>query len=357
MSDGIKELVEEFYNTKKHTAQGLQDLATKLKQATEHDYWERRLYKYCKKHYPSLIRCCKMFRKRQRGKWDNQICIEGGTGSGKSTLAFTLMAVMAGMNETRLVWDRDVLFMPKNDELSTKMENLKDKQNLWVDETIMSLNKAKWMKKDTIRAAEIVQTERFRRNTIMYCLPSFSELTKTFRNTNVKFRIWIIPRFAAIVRIKDVDPDLAPSDPWHTDMNVKIKKKFGVTVQSTPEERLKVERKLPNYALDFMWPDVSEIEGFRPYHTLYEILKKAARLEKLEEMKQGDAENMNVHEARRMDWILGSMKHHREQGETLQGYLKLVGNTDALKDTTLEKYWRMARPDKPFKPGKRPPKP
>lgn len=337
----ITDLSNEFYSLKNPSVTELDDLALRIKNATNHDYWERRLYKYCKKHYPDLIRCCRMFRRRQRGKWDNQVCIEGGTGSGKSTLAFVLMAVLAGMNKTRLMWERDVLFMPKNDELSHRMERLREKQNLWVDETIMSLNKAKWMKKDTIRAAEIVQTERFRRNTIIYCLPSFSDLTKTFRNTNVKFRIWIIPRFAAILRIKDVDPDLAPTDPWHTDLNMKIKRRGGISVQSTAKERLRVERKLPNYALDFRWPDVSVMSGFVPYHTLYEVMKKKARQDKLDELEEHAQSGMNSHEEKRHDFIVNAMVNARKKGIKRMEFLNEWG-VKGLTEGTLKAYWATA---------------
>jgi hypothetical protein len=176
------------------------------------------VYRYCKEHHESLIDVVKLLRERLDKK-DNQICIEADTGMGKSVLSFCLMCVMAHMTKVKFHLEDNVMYMPKENELSKRLLKLKEFELLWVDETIKSLNKLRWHNRDTQNAGETIQTERFRHNTIIYCIPSFNDLTRAFKNVNIKFRIWCvgIDPARAILRAKEKQPDLVEVyGAWHT---------------------------------------------------------------------------------------------------------------------------------------------
>lgn len=306
---------------------------------------QKQLYNYCKTEHKTLISFIKTLNRRCRKKdLDNQIVVEGGTGSGKSTLSLILVTCQSMHDNTKFDLSKDIIYKPSENELSSKLITLKAFEKIIVDETIKSLNKLKWHNKDVIDSNEIIQTERFRNNTIYYCIPNFHELTKSFRSTNIKIRIWLIPQYRAIIRIKNIDVDLGWEDPWHTNENIKIKKSKNIGVHSTEFERIVVERELPNYHADFDWPDIEKIPKLMPYHFLYELHKHLSRKQDiLNKIKEGTKEKLSKYEAKRKAGIIGIMKIcQSKQNMKFKDFNKLYGTEIPLSETALYDYWEEA---------------
>jgi len=236
------------------------------------------LLQYTKENHPDLLKIVKTLNWRVANKSDNHLCVEGGTGTGKSTLTLHMISVQQALKGKEFNLEKNTLFIPTENELSTRFAHLEPQEDYWVDEAIIALNKMKFFDSDVQNANQTAQTERYRGNTLYYCIPSFDELMIGFRKIVIHFRVWILPRHSGILRIKDIDPDMGFGDPWHVKENVAIKKQMGIRVTSLPEERLVAERKLPNYAADFTWADLSNLPDFMSYHLLYEALKKRSRV-------------------------------------------------------------------------------
>ena len=248
------------------------------------------IWKLCKEQYPGIIEMARVFTDRGKNNYDNHVTIEGGTGSGKSMFTFTLVHVQAHIIGRNFNLENQTLFIPDQGELKKAVKSLDPIEALWLDEAIRSLDKKQWYKLDQIELNHIVKTERWRGNTIYYNIQRFAELTETFRNDNIKFRIYVIPRYAAILYVKDEDKDV--EDPWHVRNNLSIKY-FNPNKGQTrykaimpPSERLMKERKLPNYYMDSFYPNLEEHEVLKEYWAYYQALKKRSReIEKQKEEK------------------------------------------------------------------------
>ena len=288
----IQELNKQFKTFKgKLTVEELNDLISKVKTVYKDRRMSTEIYTYCKEHHPKIIQVVKQFRTRTKKK-DNQIVIEGETGSGKSVMTLCLLCCLAHLFDRELNLERNVIYFPKTQELSERLTILGEKEILWVDETIKSLYKGRWMNKDAMASNETVQTERFRNNTVAYCLPNFSELTKSFRDVNIKFRIWCVSTdpAAAVVRVKEKHPDIIQrSGAWHSEERFQTLKKRNISPLSTTDEYLNAERQMDGYAADFDWPDLQNVPELCGWHLLYELFKKRSRvMAKDEEEKEAD---------------------------------------------------------------------
>lgn len=343
----ISELRQQFETSKeKITEAKINHLITCLKEKLKHRNLSKELYMYCKEHHPNLVRCAKIFKSRTEKK-DNQICIEGETGTGKSTLALCLFSILSYIFNRQLNLEKNVVYYPKTAELSERLVKLGEYDLLWVDETIKSLYKGRWMNKDVMESNEIIQTERFRHNTIVYCIPSFNELTKSFRDVNIKFRIWAmsVEPSTAILRVKEKHPDIIQKcGAWHNDERFKRLKKYNITPLSTTEEYLAIETKLAGYVMSFDWPDVEKIPQFAGFYLLYEMMKKRSRILFDNEIELRKEDAMTLHEHKRKETIKGLMRLYMEKNKCagFQDWYKERKDYVTLTQKTLLIYWNVA---------------
>lgn len=299
--------------------------------------YQELIYKLCKEHYPGIITMAKIFLDRTKNQYDNHVSVEGGTGSGKSMFTFILVHVIHYLNDTTFKMNKQILFIPDQGELKKEFHNLKENDVMWLDEAIRALDKKQWYKIDQQDLNHIVKTERYKQNTIFYLIQRFAEFTETFRNDNIKFRIYIVPRYAAVLYIKDDDKDI--EDPWHNRENLSIKYRNSYTGQTrykavmTPQERLAKEKKLPNYFCDSPFPDLSRHEVLKEYWNYYKFLKEESRRRAREKAeKEGEIKAMSKYEKKykelygkkiREEWNEKKLKNPRL---TRQQYLEELGH-------------------------------
>ena len=341
----IQELNKQFKTFKgKLTVEELNDLISKVKTVYKDRRMSTEIYTYCKEHHPKIIQVVKQFRTRTKKK-DNQIVIEGETGSGKSVMTLCLLCCLAHLFDRELNLERNVIYFPKTQELSERLTILGEKEILWVDETIKSLYKGRWMNKDAMASNETVQTERFRNNTVAYCLPNFSELTKSFRDVNIKFRIWCVSTdpAAAVVRVKEKHPDIIQrSGAWHSEERFQTLKKRNISPLSTTDEYLNAERQMDGYAADFDWPDLQNVPELCGWHLLYELFKKRSRVMAKEEEVEDGEEKLTKLQSTRRALIIGMMATIRlsdPELKCIKWYRANKSFLNALSYKTIQRYW------------------
>lgn len=344
ISQEIHELKREFKEYKdKYTSEQLKDLIERIKPLVI-DNVETELYRYCKEYHPELVRTTKDFKNRLLKK-DSHICVEGETGSGKSTLTLTLVCIMLYYTKQKLNFNRHVLFIPKEKELSMRLDKLNEYDTLWVDESIKSLNKKKHFQADVIESNETVQTERFRHNTVFYCIPTFNELTKSFRDVNIKFRVWCVNTECAIIRVKEIDPDICTTyGAWYTDWRARAKTNKQINTLTDIDTRLAVERSLPGHIRAFTWPDLESIEKFSALHLLYEVNKKYSRTYLKEHAIPKDEKSETYHKSKQRITIIEIMANQIKRNPDLKfkEWYKNAGDL-SLTTSTLRSYWCLAR--------------
>jgi hypothetical protein len=151
-----------------------------------------------------------------------------------------------------------------------------------IDEAIRSLYKMNFMTRLQQGLVQMWATERWHNKFTIMILPRFTDLTENFRNHRVKLWVYILARGIAVVHCRN--DDAHSSDPWMFDYCMKYKQKAfkGKNVATIPiEERLKIERKLPTYLIDFTFPDLPE-----EFKAIYQDLKQKARLKFLDQQKE-----------------------------------------------------------------------
>ena len=294
------------------------------------------LYKLCKEEYPELIKIAKLFLDKANNNYDNHIAIEGITGSGKSMFTLIIILLMHHISGLRFNMKKQTLFIPNENELRQNIRGLKPLAVYWIDEAIRALDKKRWYNQDQIELNHIIKTERWKRNTIMYCMPDFREFSNSFRTHNIFFRIYIVPRAAAIVNVKDIDKDVV--DPWHTKINLKIKferttrNNFNITrykAVMTSRERIEKEMKLPNYFTHSEFPDLSKHEYLKHIWEYYINLKEESRKE--EKYREEDIANSKLPCGKKYKaYIQDSIKKEFEN----------LGNYKSKKDLYKEKFKR-----------------
>lgn len=252
--------------------------------------YPKKIYHYCKdnENYKKLIKLGKQLRNRLEKK-DVHICIEGETGCGKSTFTLILYGILCYLLEKKFNLCDNVIYKPLESELSKKLDILFN-DILWIDESIKSLNKMKYHNKDVIESNENIQTERYRHNIVIYCIPHFNELVKSFRDGNIKMRIWCIgftPHSAAVLWIKEKHPMLIQKyGAWHNDDIAMSARDARINPLSSTTEYLNFERtKNAIYADDYEWPDMANLEEFGLIHLLYDAYKLRSRIMEKKEVK------------------------------------------------------------------------
>lgn len=225
----------------------------------------------------------RLIRRRLRQDWDLYYCIEGLAGSGKSCLSIIVGLLVDDSFQLK----KNISYIPQGDELKEQFMSLKRYGYLQVDEAIRAMSRYKWQSKQQQQVMEMAATERFRNQCIAFLVPSFHSLAKSLRERRLDIRVWISARGHASVYHRLVDKD--SEDVWQVkntlDMKNKEWAKLKYTGKSlhtiTPEQRLNLERKTPNYAYEFKFPDLKVLapEIFQAY----EAMKVASRERDIEE--------------------------------------------------------------------------
>jgi hypothetical protein len=243
--------------------------------------YQKMIYELCQLHHPELIKIAKIFLHRAKNLYDNHVTVEGGTGSGKSMLTFVLVHLIHYLQDTTFHIEKQTLFIPDQGELKKEMKALKERDVYWLDEAIRALDKKQWYNINQIELNHIAKTERWKCNTIFYNIQRFAELTETFRNSNIHFRIFVIKRYACVLYIKDEDKDI--EDPWHIKENLSMKFRnswsgqFRYNVAMAAEEVLHKEIKLPNYFMYSKLPNLESFPSIKEYWNYYQWLKQESR--------------------------------------------------------------------------------
>lgn len=208
-------------------------------------------------------------RKRLRRDWDIVIALTGEEGSGKSTCA----GLVGCLVDKKFNLIDNMALLPDKDQIVKEYFNLKKYQCYVIDEAIRSLYKMTFMTSVTQTLVRMWATERYQNKATILVIPRFTDLVENFRNHRVKLWIHVIARGRALVYIRDDDPH--NTDPWNMNYARKIKEKYNKKKNLsllTIEERINIEKKLPNFLFDFTFPDFSP-----EFKKAYQSLKVKSR--------------------------------------------------------------------------------
>lgn len=275
------------------------------------EYYQDLIWDICEKEFPEQIEIAQLFHDRVKQEYDNHVSIEGGTGSGKSMV--TLIQMHLGYKLKKKLFDikKHCIFVPDEGELKTALDSLDMGLPFWVDEAIKALDKHFWYKIEQIQLNHRAKTERYKLNTIFYNMQRFSEFNEAFRNSNIFFRLIVIPRTAVVLRIKDEDADC--EDPWHIKKSIEAKnrdERFGII--RTPQERLIKERLVPNYYMDADLLNMNNYPDLMEYWTYYKAMRDEAKRLAIENVKIKDECADNIYKLKQKEafkgWIKWDMK-------------------------------------------------
>lgn len=233
---------------------------------------------------PKLIRFCLQIRKRLRSKRDAPIGVTGEPGNGKST---GINGTIAKLIDPNFDLKKNVCFVPEGEEVRDKFRAIDKHGVLVIDEAVRAFHKHGWADRIQQMVMRLYDTERFRCKCTFFLMPRWANFTENFRNNRLAIWLDFICRGKVMVYIKIPDKDWA--DPWNIKLNQNIKlKAFGSkrAVNITLQDRLEVERKLPNYAFEFAIPDWRD----KALEEEYERLKLESRtVEEANEDKRSQA--------------------------------------------------------------------
>jgi len=192
-------------------------------------------------------------RKRLRLDKDIVMAITGTEGTGKTTLGMILGALIDGNFDL----EKNISYIPSENEIRQEFNNLKQYQCYMIDEAIRALYKMNFMSNLQQMLVRMWATERYQNKATILILPRFKDLTENFRNHRVRLWTNVIERGHAIVYLKDTDAHI--SDPWHMDETYKYKQKMyrNRNPSMLPiEERVRIESKTRNFLAYIQFPDM-----------------------------------------------------------------------------------------------------
>jgi predicted DNA binding protein len=184
--------------------------------------------------------------------------------------------------------DGNISYMPKAKEVSLKMKKL-DFSTFIVDEGAVSLRSFNWQNKEQQEVTMLAQTERFRANWYFINLPNYQELTKSIRDGTSEYRIFMPYRTDTHARVilQKKSKNFRNKDAWSDDFANKMYEKLERSRKEiTNDDILKIERRLPNYVMDFMIPNLELI--LPDVCNEYNRLKQESREEEEEENNKPD---------------------------------------------------------------------
>jgi len=210
-------------------------------------------------------------RRRLRKDWDIVIALSGEEGSGKSTLG----GLMASLIDKKFNLIDNMALLPDEKQVVKEYCALNKYQCYVIDEAVRAFYKMNFMTTMTQTLVKMWATERYQNKATLLIIPRFTDLVENFRNHRVKLWIHVICRGRALVYIRNDDPH--NNDPWSINLARKIKSRYNKRKNLsllTIDDRVAIERKLPNFLFEFRFPDYP-IE----FKKAYQKLKEESRIE------------------------------------------------------------------------------
>jgi len=220
-------------------------------------------------------------RRRLRKDWDIVVALSGEEGSGKSTLG----GLMASLVDKKFNLIDNMALLPDEKQVVREYCKLNKYQCYVIDEAVRAFYKMNFMTTMTQTLVKMWATERYQNKATFLIIPRFTDLVENFRNHRVKLWIHVMARGRALVYIRDDDPH--NNDPWSINLARKIKSRYNKKKNLsllTIEERIAIERKLPNFLFEFEFPDYTP-----EFKKAYQKLKEDSR-EELESAGKTEAD-------------------------------------------------------------------
>lgn len=236
-------------------------------------YYLNEFYKrYVSERY-TIFHFVRYFKDRLKKNKDAWIAVCGDTGSGKSY--YTIIAMILFGRKMSL--EDNICFLPEGLEIKTKFDKL-EYNTLLVDEAAKEMRAVNWQSKAQQQVNVTAMTERYKRNMVFLNIPNFNELTKSMRRGSVQFRAIVLYRedLYARVIVQGRHPDFRNDDRWCDDLaSEKYDHFFKQRKTIDNDFKLRLERSLPNYIMDFIVPNLEIV--LPDVTTEYKRLKEESR--------------------------------------------------------------------------------
>ena len=245
------------------------------------EHYLKEFYKIYKSETFTILHAVRFFKARLKyGNKDAWIGVAGETGNGKSLFCLMFMVLLG--RPLHLV--KNICYIPTGSEIIDKFNKFTF-QALLIDEAAREMRSVNWQSKAQQNVNTAAMTDRYKNNLVFMNLPRFAEFTKSMRLGNIQFRMIVLYRTQVYARIlvQRKSRNFRHPDPWGDDEASKIYVNFEKRKKEiTDEDMISIERKLPNYTMDFCIPN---LELILPEITdEYEKLKIASRAQAREDM-------------------------------------------------------------------------
>lgn len=200
--------------------------------------------------FKKLRRTAKIINKILKTDRDAIVAVSGEPGEGKSTVIIWLMILMF----KKFKLEKNVIFMPNEDEIKKKIFELPKFSPMSLDEAIKVLYKRGWMTRER-RILNILFGMCRKMNLAFFmAIPNFWDLDPYYRSDRVKIWIYVPKRGRAILFIRNKNP--FTEDPWNKKKNEKILDKYKGHLAANPEYLLTACKKMKIYSHSFTFPDL-----------------------------------------------------------------------------------------------------
>ena len=202
---------------------------------------------------------------RVRHEWDAIIIVSGERGVGKTTCMQTFGFEM----DNKFDQSKNISYIPTEQDIIDRFNSLAAYQVLGIDEAMEIMYKQDFMKGFQKTLIKMYGRERKQFKITIMCIPAFADLTKTFRNTFVKYWIYIAERGHGVILCKPQTP--YSDDAW----NLKsLDKQFTEVIMKhkvtniSPQMIIDSLKKTPYFLEEFWFDDLpkDKKELYAKYH-------------------------------------------------------------------------------------------
>jgi len=193
--------------------------------------------------------------KRVRNDWDAMIVITGDHGVGKSTLMQQFGFEMDAKFDQKV----NISYIPTVESIIQKFNALDKYQVFGIDEAMEVMYKNDFMKGFQKAIIKMYARERKQNKITIMCIPSFADLSKTFRNSRVKYWIYVAERGHGVILCRPMTP--YSEDAWNLKL---LNKQFEGIISKkrvqniTAEEVIKSLKTTPYFIEEFWFTDLSD---------------------------------------------------------------------------------------------------